>query len=160
MSDARPSPPSQEHCSPRAEGLSRLRPQGTYVWKLPHLRCQGDWGEGLRMDRCQVCCILKRPNPWRRFADIPLHTYDSYLYGAQAPCGQEVTWPLAGSPRPAACGAGLWSPPRRLQSVGHLLGLLEILLARAPEDEASGDFSDGCRNTELCGDPEDAIFHV
>ena len=67
---------------------------------------------------------------------------------------------LAGAPRLAPLGASLWSPPAGLQSAGYLVRLLEILLARAPEDEATGDFSDGDRNTELCGHTEDAVFHV
>src|SRR5262245_249490 len=66
---------------------------------------------------------------------------------------------LAGSPRPAPSGANLWSPPAGLQPAGDLLGLLRIFLARAPEDEATGDFSDGDRNTELYGHTEDAVFH-
>jgi hypothetical protein len=37
--------------------------------------------------------------------------------------------------------------------------LLEIFVGGAPEDEAAGDSPNGDRNTQLCGDAEDAVFH-
>jgi hypothetical protein len=49
--------------------------------------------------------------------------------------------------------------PSGLEPSGDLLSLVEIFVSRAPEDEASGDSPDGDRNTELCGDAEDAVFH-
>ena len=64
------------------------------------------------------------------------------IYGVQAPCCQEVTWPLAGSPRPAPAGAGLWSSLGGMEPAGSLLGLLEILVAGAPEDDTARHASD------------------
>ena len=67
--------------------------------------------------------------------------------------------PLAGAPGSAPSGAGLWSLLGGLQPGPDLFGLLEILLAGTPEEQASGDPPDGDRHAELCGDAEDAGFH-
>lgn len=50
----------------------------------------------------------------------------------------------------------LWSGS---ESCNNLLGLLEIVVGGAPEDEASGDFSNGYGNVEFCGHAEDAVLH-
>lgn len=49
------------------------------------------------------------------------------------------------TPASAALGC-LWWLPSGLKSCGDLLGLLEIFVGRAPEDEASRDSPDGDRN--------------
>jgi hypothetical protein len=83
------------------------------------------------------------------------------MYGAQAPYGQEkVTEPfLAGSPQPAPGGPNLWSPPRGLEPAGSLLGLLEILIARAPEEQAAGHAADGDGNATFGGDALNPMLH-
>ena len=44
------------------------------------------------------------------------------LYGAQAPsCQENVTWPLAGFPRPAPCGASLLSSLGGLEAGTYVL---------------------------------------
>jgi hypothetical protein len=53
------------------------------------------------------------------------------------------------SSSPASSGAGLWSLLRGLQPVGGLLGLLLVLLARAPEDDAAGYLPDGDGDVQL-----------
>jgi hypothetical protein len=59
--------------------------------------------------------------------------------------------PLPGHPRPAPAGAGHWSSLGSLQPAGGLLGLLEILLAGAPENHAPGHAPDGDRGSESLG---------
>jgi hypothetical protein len=65
---------------------------------------------------------------------------------------------LVGALRPPSSRAGLWSSLGGvpcllpgLQPAGGLPRLLEILLAGAPEEQASGDPPDGDQNIELCG---------
>jgi hypothetical protein len=67
--------------------------------------------------------------------------------------------PLASSPRPAPSGARLWASLAGLEPGTDLFGLLKILRAGSPEEEASEDSPDGDRHTELCGDAEDTVFH-
>lgn len=68
----------------------------------------------------------------------------------------QTAFSLAGSSRSAPAGTGLWSSLGRLllppapQLAGGLLGLLEILVAGAPEDDAARDAADGDRHAELC----------
>jgi hypothetical protein len=47
-----------------------------------------------------------------------------------------------------------------LQPAGRLLGLLEILLARAPEDHAAGYAPDRDGDVELTGDAQEIVFHA
>jgi hypothetical protein len=68
-------------------------------------------------------------------------------------------FPLAGCPRPAPAGAALWSLSRRLQSAGDILGLLEIFLAGAPEEQAAGHTADGDGDVEVAGDRLEIGFH-
>jgi hypothetical protein len=69
-------------------------------------------------------------------------------------------------PPPASAGAGLWSSLARLlrppapQLAGGLLGLLEILVARAPEDDAAGYAPDGNGDVELASDRLQIAFHA
>jgi hypothetical protein len=64
------------------------------------------------------------------------------------------------SSSPASSGAGLWSLLRGLQPVGGLLGLLLVLLARAPEDDAAGYLSDGDGDVQLAGHAQDVALHL
>jgi hypothetical protein len=52
----------------------------------------------------------------------------------------------------------LWSSPRCLESAGSLLCLLEILIARAPEEQAAGHTADGHGDPKLGGHTKDAVF--
>jgi hypothetical protein len=47
----------------------------------------------------------------------------------------------------------------RLQSVRYLFGLLDIFVCGAPAEQASGNFSDRHRDTELCRYTGDAVLH-
>jgi hypothetical protein len=73
---------------------------------------------------------------------------------------------LAGAPRLAPSGAGLWLSlcgmllPPAPQPAGGLLGLLEILLAGAPENDAAGHTPDRNRDVELAGDLVNVVFHA
>jgi hypothetical protein len=47
----------------------------------------------------------------------------------------------------------------RPQPARNLFGLLNILIGGTPEEQASGNFSDRHRDTKLCGNAQDAVFH-
>jgi hypothetical protein len=66
---------------------------------------------------------------------------------------------LAGAPRPACAGASPAWLLRRVQALGDLFGLLEIVVRGAPEEEASGHAPDGDGELQLCGHAEEAVFH-
>lgn len=67
---------------------------------------------------------------------------------------------LAGAPRPAAAGATLWLPPNRLQPAGGLLGLPDIFIAGAPEEQPAADAADGDGDAQLLGDAQEVGFHA
>src|SRR5919108_3710507 len=67
--------------------------------------------------------------------------------------------PLAGAPRPAPAGVSLWSLPNSLQPAGRLLGLLAILVARAPENHTAGHAPDRDGDVQVTGHTENVIFH-
>jgi hypothetical protein len=47
----------------------------------------------------------------------------------------------------------------RLEAASSPLGLLEIRLAGAPEDDAAGHASDRDGNVQLAGHAQDVVFH-
>jgi hypothetical protein len=70
---------------------------------------------------------------------------------------------LAGSPRAAPSGAGLWQwlrLARGLESAGHLLRLLRILLAGAPEDDAARHAPDRDGDVQITSHAENIVFHA
>ncbi len=82
------------------------------------------------------------------------------MYGEMHQRGSPTGELYAALSAPAAATRGcLWRLPSGLQPWGDLVGLLEIFVSRAPEDQAAGDSPDGDRNPALCDDVEDAVFH-
>ena len=73
---------------------------------------------------------------------------------------------LAGLPRWAASGAGLWSSlsslllPPAPQSAGGLPGLLEIFIAGAPEDDTARHGPDRDRHIQFAGHAKEIVFHA
>jgi hypothetical protein len=61
--------------------------------------------------------------------------------------------------RLAPSGAGLWASLGGLEPAGGLLGLLDILITRAPEEQASGHAPDGHGDPELGSDAQEPVFH-
>jgi len=59
---------------------------------------------------------------------------------------------------PTLTGAGAAVALGSLEAAGGLLGLLEILLARAPEDDAAGHAPHRERDVELMGDAQEIVF--
>src|SRR5918999_2673921 len=62
------------------------------------------------------------------------------------------------SPSPWSLG-GLLLPPAP-QLAGGLLGLLEIFLAGAPEDDAAGHAPDGDGDVQITSNAENIVFHA
>ncbi len=60
---------------------------------------------------------------------------------------------------PAAAGARPTSVPGGLQSHGHFFGLFQILIRRAPEEEASGNPADGHGYLQFRCHTQDPVFH-
>jgi hypothetical protein len=61
---------------------------------------------------------------------------------------------------PAAARIGALLLAGAPQAHGQLLGLLDIIVRGAPEDEASGHFADGHRHAQLARDPKDIVLHT
>jgi hypothetical protein len=49
--------------------------------------------------------------------------------------------------------------PGGLQALCDVFGLLDIFIAGALEEQASGNFPDGHRHAERCNYAKDAVFH-
>jgi hypothetical protein len=60
---------------------------------------------------------------------------------------------------PASVDTGLAFAPSRLETLRNCLRLLEVFGRGAPEEQASGHFSDRQRYPEFCGHAEEAVFH-
>jgi hypothetical protein len=59
----------------------------------------------------------------------------------------------------ASATGRLLGMPGGLETSSDFFGLPEVLVGRAPEEQASTDASHGHRNGELCGHAEEAVFH-
>jgi hypothetical protein len=57
---------------------------------------------------------------------------------------------------PAAAGAGLWLT-RALEPRPDVLGLLDVVVGRTPEQQTAGDAPDGDGHLELRGHTEDGV---
>src|SRR5687768_4667515 len=71
----------------------------------------------------------------------------------------ESPFPLVYGLWPASPRASFWFLPRGLEAVGHVFGLPEILLGRAPEDHAPGHAPDRDRDAQITGNAKDIALH-
>ena len=60
---------------------------------------------------------------------------------------------------PAPSPGSLSSPLGRPQPRRDFFGLLDVLISRAPEQQASGYAADGDGDPELSGDAQEPVFH-
>jgi hypothetical protein len=73
-------------------------------------------------------------------------------------CCDDARWPLDQLAAAASATGRLSGLPGGLEPGTDLFGLLDILVGGAPEEQASGNFSDRHRYVEYCGDTENAIL--